>query len=792
MVENSKPFSKKIQFVTDPILALRRTICLKPGETSSLNLIISVSEQRDIAIDNVREYQNEGKINKAYQLSVARADTEARYLGLTAKQIEAYQKMLGYLLFYNPLQNKEKFNAEYYPKEDLWQYGISGDLPILLVKIQDSNDGEILQEVLKAYEFFRIKNVEIDLVILNEESNSYEKYTKEIIQNAILNVNLGYLQNIKGGIFTIESKDLDIVEFYSSLVIDTKKGPLERQLQDLEEIYLENKKEIEEKSKNTIILYEDDKNIKNEKQNLLYYNEYGGFSEDGKQYIISINKENRLPTVWSNVLANNNFGTLVTDSMGGYTWSKNSNLNKISSWSNNQVIDTPSEVIYLQDQDSLKTWSLGLNPTPDNQDYNITYGFGYANYKHTSMAIEQNLTVFVPRNDSVKISLLELKNLEPKKKKLNLIYYIKPILGENDTNGNEYIDIKFQKNSNMLILKNKINTTFKEMIYISSNEEIKSYTGSKEFFFGEGNLSNPDALKKMTLNKENSLGKDAIVALQIEIELEAFETKQVSLLLGSENTLIDCQDKAYQYTKISKIQEELEYVKKDWNNILQKVQVKTPLDSFNILMNGWLIYQTITSRLRARTAFYQAGGAYGFRDQLQDTIALKYYDINIMKEQIIKHSRHQFIEGDVEHWWHEETNRGIRTRFSDDLLWLVYIVEQYIEFTGDYTILDIETEYIEGEELEETIDEKYDIYLESKIKESIFMHCERALQKSMQFGENGLPKIGSGDWNDGFSKVGNKGKGESVWLGFFMYDIINKWIPICENRLRKTRLRRQN
>ena len=239
-----------------------------------------------------------------------------------------------------------------------------------------------------------------------------------------------------------------------------------------------------------------------------------------------------------------------------------------------------------------------------------------------------------------------------------MIYYIKPILGENDTNGNEYIDIKFQKNSNMLILKNKINTTFKEMIYISSNEEIKSYTGSKEFFFGQGNLSNPDALKKMTLNKENSLGKDAIVALQIEIELEAFETKQVSLLLGSENTLIDCQDKAYQYTKISKIQEELEYVKKDWNNILQKVQVKTPLDSFNILMNGWLIYQTITSRLRARTAFYQAGGAYGFRDQLQDTIALKYYDINIMKEQIIKHSRHQFIEGDVEHWWHEETSKG--------------------------------------------------------------------------------------------------------------------------------------
>ena len=209
------------------------------------------------------------------------------------------------------------------------------------------------------------------------------------------------------------------------------------------------------------------------------------------------------------------------------------------------------------------------------------------------------------------------------------------------------------------------------------------------------------------------------------------------------------------------------------------------MKSFDILMNGWLIYQTITSRLNARSAFYQSGGAFGFRDQLQDTIALKYFDTNIMKEQIIRNSKHQFIEGDVEHWWHEETKRGIRTRFSDDLLWLVYLVEEYINFTGDYSILDIETNYLQGAMLEEGIDERYDLYLESDIKESIFKHCEKAIEKSLVFGENALPKIGSGDWNDGFSQVGNEGIGESVWLGFFMYDILTKWIPICEKRLEK-------
>ncbi len=790
MVETSKPFSKKIQATVDPILALKRTILLRPEQKASFSLLLSVSEEKEEAVQNVKEYQNEEKIKQAFALSVAKADTEARYLRLNAKQIECYQEILRYLLFPNPFRSKYRKNLddEKYPQSELWQYGISGDYPILLVKMGQSNEAEILEDILKAYEFFRLKNVAIDLVILNEEPNSYEKYTKETILNSILNVNLGYLQNAAGGgIFILEKEESPRIEFYAKLIIDTKKGPLIRQLKDMEEESLEEETKIGEKVAILPVLQTEEKAGKPilPKENLQYENEYGGFSENGKEYHLVINKENRLPTVWSHIMANETFGTLVTDSMGGFTWSKNSRLNRISSWSNNQVADIPSEVFYLQDNETLKAWSLGLNPMPDNKDYHVTYGFGYSIYEHESEQIRQKVTMFIPRKEEAKISLLELKNLEPKRKKINLVYYIKPVLGEDEEKTKENMQMKFYENANMVCLENKTNVDFQEIMYVASSEKIISYTGSKEFFFGKGNLANPEGLKKVQLNKENSIGKEAIIAIELQIELEAFGTKEITFVLGTQSNLLNCQDKAYQYTQIGNVQTELEEIKKYWQNFVGKLQIETPMKSFDILMNGWLIYQTVISRLYARSAFYQSGGAYGFRDQLQDTICLKYFDASLMKKQIIKHSEHQFKEGDVEHWWHEETKRGIRTRFSDDLLWLVYLVEEYINFTADTSILEIETAYLQGDILQNGVDEKYDLYEQTKEKASIFEHCEKAIEKSLVFGENNLPKIGSGDWNDGFSKVGNKGKGESVWLGFFLYDILKKWLPICEDRIKE-------
>ena len=481
-------------------------------------------------------------------------------------------------------------------------------------------------------------------------------------------------------------------------------------------------------------------------------------------------------------MANEKFGSLVTDSQGGYTWSQNSRLNKLTAWSNNSVTDIPSEIIYLEDEDNNRKWSLGLNPMPDENDYFITYGFGYAKYHHNSNGINQDLTVFIPKEDSVKINLLNLKNELPKKRKIKLVYYLKPVLDEDEINSNGFIDLELKENTNVLVAKNIANSDFPLRMYISSNEKIQSYTGDKKFFIGKGTLQDPDGLKCVNLNSENSLGKDTIIAVQFEIKLEAYEEKQICLLLGQEKNILDCQDMAYKYTNLSHCFEELKKVTKYWEDLINNIQVNTPLESFNILMNGWCMYQTICCRMLAKTAFYQSGGAYGFRDQLQDSIAAKYVDPDITKKQIIRSSNHQFIEGDVEHWWHEETNKGIRTRFSDDLLWLAFVCADYIKYTNDYSILDIETNYKKGKLLEEGTDECYDLYEDSDKKGSIYEHCIKAIEKSLNFGENDLPKIGSGDWNVGFSTVGNKGKGESVWLGFFMYTVLRDFIPICEKK----------
>ncbi len=277
-------------------------------------------------------------------------------------------------------------------------------------------------------------------------------------------------------------------------------------------------------------------------------------------------------------------------------------------------------------------------------------------------------------------------------------------------------------------------------------------------------------------------GENSCIALEIEIDLEAYENREIVLFLGEEDNLLNAKDMAYKYSKISNCREELNNVKRFWYELLTRIQVKTPLESMNIMLNGWSIYQTIVSRLWARTGYYQSGGAIGFRDQLQDTLGIKYIDPEIMKKQIITQSSHQFIAGDVEHWWHEETGRGIRTRFSDDLLWLCFVVSEYIDYTGDEGILNIETPYLEGEELAEDLDERYDFYPQSEVKGTIYEHCIKAIEKSLNFGENGLPKIGSGDWNDGLNTVGNKRKGESVWLGFFIYEVLTRFIPICEKK----------
>lgn len=786
MIENSTPFSRKLGITPDMSVALKRTVKIKPGDKVTINLLIAVSEVEEKIEENISKYKNEEHIKRAFEISKIRVEEETRYLGLKGKEIEKYQKILSYILFQNPVKKLylNKLAKDNFKQCDLWKYGISGDLPIILLKIKDINDIYVVEDLLKAYEYFRAKNIQIDLVILNEEENIYEKYVKEGIEIKIQNKQLAYMQNVKGGIYIINSKEIPdkkLLEFKANLIIDAHEGNINSILKYMEKDYLNSIKNIAELPAKSIEKQIETvgKNLETDK--LKYFNEYGGFSENGKEYIIKINKNNKLPTTWSHVIANENFGSVLTENMGGFTWSRNSRLNRLSAWSNNPVIDIPSEAIYIKDIKNGKAWSLGASPMPDENDYYITYGFGYANYEHVSDNLLQKVEVFVPKEDKLKINIIKLKNVLPEKRNLKLIYYIKPVLGEDEikTKGN----ISLKREDNILIAKNIYTEEINQnLVFVTSTEKIQSFTGSKKSFIGNGNITSPEGINKISLDGEDSLGQIPCIAMELDINLEEFESKEIVLLFGEgeeKNQILEYIEK---YANVEKAQKALQEIKQFWFDKLNVIQVKTNIESINIMLNGWAAYQTIACRLWARSGFYQSGGAYGFRDQLQDTLGVKYIDVELMKKQIIKHASHQFIEGDVEHWWHEESKKGIRTRFSDDLLWLVYVVTEYIEYTGDYSILDEQIPYITGPTLEEGIDEHYDIHPMSQIKESLYLHCIKAIEKSLNFGKNNLPKIGSGDWNDGFSTVGNKGIGESVWMVFFLYNILEKFIPMCEEK----------
>ena len=784
-IENSLPFSNKIGYVVDPIVAMKRTVLVPPEQKVTIDLVLAVGEEKEKVIEMVKKYAVGENRKQVFELSRARIEAENRYLGFKGKQIENYQNLLFYILNRQNSLKVVKHHPKQAYKSMLWKYGISGDLPIVLVRIQDVNDIDVVDEILNAYEYYRLKNIAIDLVILDEEKKSYESYVKDMAQSSILNKNMAYLCNKPGGgifiLHQLENKEKEVLLWRSNFIIEAHLGNLELQLKDLEEEKMAGEKELP--NLEVPALYEIEEREKEtwETEDLQFYNEYGGFSKDGKEYRMCVNKHHRLPTVWSHLLANPNFGTLVTESQGGYTWYKNSRVNRITKWSNNAVVDAPSECLYLQEEESRKTWSLGLNPMPDEQDYHVTYGFGYAKYEHKSLGIKQKLEMYVPIDENVKVNFITLKNTEPRRKKLRIFYYMRPVLGEKQEDVKGFLQID-KVASNVLLVQNIGEETFHNKVYITSSENIESFTGDSQIFIGRGTLANPEGVKKVNLGNKNNIKENSIVVLEFSVVLEAYANKEIVINLGAEESGQEAKDKAFKYASIGNCKAQYHQVKKYWNELLNRLQIQTPILSTNILMNGWIMYQTIVARLWARTGFYQSGGAFGFRDQLQDVIATKYIEANLMKKQILKHASHQFVEGDVEHWWHEETKRGIRTRFSDDRLWLPFVASDYIAFTGNKAILEEMVPFRKGEPLPEGIDERYDKYEVAEETKSLYEHCIRAIEISLKFGKNGLPTIGSGDWNDGFSTVGNKGEGESVWLGFFLCKVLQEFIPICKEK----------
>lgn len=779
-LEPARPLTNTCGAVLDPIVSFRQMVRMEPGKTVKISYITAVADTREDAVDLAAKYSSSHVIKDEISMAITRSRVEAKYLNLVTEEIELYQDLISHILFIGPNQRKKQECIKNNKKGQsaLWPYGISGDIPIVLVMLDKTEDIDIVQEVLKAHEYWKIKNMKVDLVILNEEENSYTNPLNSLLFDVLAGSHAHDMINKPGGVFVLKGsnmppEDIDLICAVSRIILKGNAGDLREQTKSIKAQSFSEFKSFKEEP----LHYE---TKLNKDTDLIFYNGLGGFRQDGREYVIYLENGNNTPLPWINVISNRNFGFIVTESGAGYTWFENSRENKLTPWSNDPVSDTPGEILYIQDDRTGETWSVTPLPIREAEPYKIRHGFGYTVFEHVSHGIRQEMTQFVPVEDSVKISILKLVNQADKPRSLSITYYIRPVLGVSDQFTASHINTEISDRG-VVLIRNNYNDEFPGRVaFIDSSIKDRSITCDRKEFFGMGSIKEPEAIKRVSLSGTVGAGFDPCAAMSVNVSLEPGEEKEMIFLLGAGKNAEETEYLSNKYRKPEEAKKALEEVKKFWDGKLGAVQFYTQNSAMDILLNGWLMYQVITSRLWTRSAFYQSGGAYGFRDQLQDSMAITHVWPEVTRAQILLHSKHQFIEGDVQHWWHEEKYKGTRTRFSDDLLWMPFVTEEYIRVTGDYSILEEKTPFLEDEPLKEFEDEAYRIPRVSETVSTLYDHCIRAINRSLRFGEHGIPLIGSGDWNDGMNTVGNKGKGESVWLGWFLYSILKGFAPICE------------
>lgn len=780
-LEPSKPLSNTVGPVLDPIMSMRYMIKIEPGKMAKLNLIVAVGESRETVLEMASKYSNQDIIPEEFNLAATRSRVEARYLNLKTSEIEFYQELISHILFISPAQRLRQEciinNTKGQPA--LWPYGISGDIPIVLVILEKTDEIDIIYEILKAHEYWKYKNLKVDLVILNEEENSYTNPLQGLLSDILSASHAHDMINKPGGVFVLKQsnlpkEDVNLICAAARVVLRGSAGDLKEQLYVKADngspelkVYEKSPKEYENKYIESL--------------DLQFFNGIGGFKNDGREYEIVLKNANSTPAPWSNVISNPKFGFVVTESGGGYTWHENSRENKLTPWSNDPVSDIQGEVIYLSDDVTGEIWTVTPLPIRENEPYSTIHGFGYSIFRHSSHGIEQELTQFVPANESLKLSLIKLKNVSNSSRELSLYYYIRPVLGVNDQVTSSHISTERHESGAILIRNTYNEEFFGRVAFVDTSLKERTFTCDRKEFFTGGTLTNPLGIRKVKLSETTGAGLDPCVVLGIVLSFKPGEEKEIVFTLGEEKNLKAVETLIGKYRKIEEVKKALTEVREFWREKLESLQFSTPDKATDYMLNGWLLYQALSCRIWTRSGFYQSGGAYGFRDQLQDCLSLAHIMPDITRTQILLHSKHQFIEGDVQHWWHEEKYKGTRTRFSDDLLWMPYVTAEYIRITGDAEILKVETPFLEDEPLNDFEDESYRIPKASSQISSIYDHCIRAIERSLKFGEHGIPLIGSGDWNDGMNTVGNKGRGESVWLGWFVYSILTKFEPICKD-----------
>ena len=790
-VIEDRPLSNTVGAVLDPVFSLRCCIRIEPHETASISFSTAVAHSYEEALRLADKYRDKSIFEREAALAWTRSQIEMRHLNIAPESAFLFQRLAAHIL-YSDISLRARpgllaLNTK--AQSDLWAYGIGGDLPIVLVRINRTEDLPLARQLLKAHEYLRLKGLTFDLVILNDNPPSYIQSLQDELIRLVRTSGESNLLDTKGGIFLkradqIPEIDHILLQTVARVVIVAERGDLEDELlrkavgAELPKLFI---------AQGTNRQYPESPT---EQPDLMFFNGLGGFSQAGKEYVTILGDGQWTPAPWLNVIANEKaFGFQVSETGAGFTWSVNSRENRLTPWSNDAVSDPPGEVIYLRDEESGSVWTPTPLPIREAEPYTIKHGQGYTIFEHLSHGIDQELLLFTPLDAPVKISLVRLHNRTTRKRKLSVTSYSELVLGFDRSQTVPFIITEADQAKSHILARNPYNNEFAGRIaFVATSEEIASLTCDRKEFVGRnGSLKDPTALRREKLSGRNGAGLDPCAALQTFVELEPDEVREIVYLIGEGESIEEVENTISQFRDLSKAKESFTEVLAYWDELLGAIEVRTPDAALDTIVNRWLLYQSLACRIWARSAFYQSGGAFGFRDQLQDVMSLVYTKPEIAREQILIAAAHQFKEGDVQHWWHPPTGRGVRTRFSDDLLWLPFVTSFYVNITGDKSVLDEVVAFIDAPLLTEGQDDAYMQPTISQESASIFEHCARSIDRSLGVGIHGLPLMGSGDWNDGMSNVGSGGKGESIWVGWFLINTLTDFAPLCGERGERNR-----
>ncbi|HEV3003280.1 MAG TPA: glucoamylase family protein, partial [Pirellulales bacterium] len=777
--------------VLDPIFALRRALRLAAGQAVRLAFCTGLANGRDEALDLADRYHDPRVVSQAFELAWAHAQVELRHLRLKAGDIHLFQR-LGSLLLY-PDDSKRLTPAESLAPDGqgpmvLWRYGISGDAPIVVARITDENQEGLVRDLLSAHESWRSKNFTVELVVLNEHPTSYVDAVQQALQRVVGESSAWGLLNKRGGIFILHAArmpetDRALLLLAAQVVLDGRLGSLAHQL-ELAPGPKPLPAALRPAADARSAAPAEKAAPANEAVGSRFPNSFGQTSDDGREFVIELAQHRWTPAPWSNVIANASFGCLVTEAGLGCTWAENSRENRLTPWSNDPVADPPSEAVYLRDEETGEFWTPTPLPIRSSSSYRIRHAAGTTTYEHSAHGIEARLSVSVAANDPVKLLRLSLRNGTSRVRTLSIVYGVEWVLGVAREQTRMYVATQVDESSGALLTTNFLSQEFAGRVaFLHVVGRPFSLTGDRREFLGRnGSWARPAALGRVDLSGRTGAGLDPFGAVQTTVDLAAADETEIVFLLGQAADRGDLARLMAEYDSPPKVATALERVHDAWDDFLGTIQVRTPSRTLDSLLNRWLPYQVLSCRFWGRTAFYQSGGAYGYRDQLQDAMALVYGRPDLARGHILLAASRQFEEGDVQHWWHPPGGRGIRTRFSDDLLWLPFVAAHYVQTTGDAGILDESAPYLHSPPLADEQQERYEQPEASPQSEPLYEHCLRAIGRASRFGRHGLPLMGCGDWNDGMNRVGAHGQGESVWVGWFLLSVLEQFAPLVTTR----------